>query len=675
MKINQFVPFRLSLSLLIGIIISYHNSINTLLLIGILITVLTGLFLLYYFNKTRKNKFFTLGSFLLFIFIGMLSMQIANPLNHKNHYSKQKSNKSNSYVLQLTKELKASKNNYKYTAKIVQVNNSFTTGKVLVNFSKKEFDSLQIDQTFLVVSSLLKIQRPKNINQFNYKEYLKKNGIFHQFYLTKEKVTKIENASNSVYGLAAKFRKKVIKSLQKNGFKKDELAIINALLLGQRQEMSKDLVQDYQKAGAVHILAVSGLHISVILAILIFLFKPLERFKKGKLISTILILIGLWAFAFIAGLSPSVVRAVTMFSAITIGLFLKKKTETIHSVFISMFVLLLIYPYYVFTVGFQLSYLAVISILVFYPFLSKFYMPKNKIVRGIWQIILVSFSAQIGVLPLSLYYFHQFPSLFFISSIVIIPFLGLLLGFGILVIALSLLHILPNWLANFYQLILEKMNAFIHFIANQEDFLITNISFSFYKMMASYVVLLMVIFFIYKQNRKNLIALICSILLIQGVFIFEKYQTQTTNELVVFNQYKNTIIAYKKGKNVNFYTSDSSITVEHSVIKNYLLSTSKSEVKINQYLPNIFPLTKKNLLIIDSLGIYQDNLFKSQIIVLRQSPKINVERLILENKPIQIIADASNFKSYIERWKTTCKKYKIPFYSTYEQGALKLQIK
>jgi competence protein ComEC len=435
--------------------------------------------------------------------------------------------------------------------------------------------------------------------------------------------------------------------------------------------MSKDLIIDYQKAGAVHLLAVSGLHVSVILALLFLVTKPLQRLKKGKLFSSIFVLIGLWFFAFIAGLSPSVVRAVTMFSIISIGLFLSKKTETLHSVFISMFLLLLISPYFAFSVGFQLSYLAVISILLIYPLINKIYTPKNKIIRFFWDIILVSISAQIGVLPLSLYYFHQFPSLFFVSSVVIIPFLGLILGLGILIMFLAVFKILPVWLADLYQLIIEKMNDFIHFIAEQESFLFTNISFSYFKVWISYLLILSIIFLLYKKKVKYVYLTLLVFIGFQLVNLNEKYLSQKTDELVVFDKFKHTLIANKIGNNVSFFISDSSLNNNLSII-NYLLTHHKLQVKKQVFIPNIIPLKENNLLIIDSLGVYKHDLFKNGIILLRQTPKINLERLITNYQPKQIIADASNYKSAILQWKKTCYKYAVPFYDTNNQGAFKI---
>lgn len=154
------------------------------------------------------------------------------------------------------------------------------------------------------------------------------------------------------------------------------MAVIKALLLGQRQDISKGLLTDYQNAGAIHILAVSGLHVGILLLILTFILRPIDRFKNGKYIKAIGIIVFLWMFAFIAGLSASVVRAVTMFSFIAIGQSFQKKTLIEFSLITSMLFLLLVKPMFLFDVGFQLSYLAVFGIIWVQPKLDSLYVPK-----------------------------------------------------------------------------------------------------------------------------------------------------------------------------------------------------------------------------------------------------------------------------------------------------------
>lgn len=315
---------------------------------------------------------------------------------------------------------------------------------------------------------------PLNPHQFDYKSYLKGLGISHQLRLNTNNFFLKENPSPTLFGISASVRNKIIDKLKQASFGKEELGIIQALLLGQRNDISAETYNNYKNAGAVHILAVSGLHIGILLLLLQFLLRPLERLPKGKTLKLIAIVALLWCFALLAGLSPSVVRAVTMFSFVAYALHLNRPSDTFNTLALSMFfILLVIDPNLLFHVGFQMSYAAVLAIVWVYPLLQKLWYPKNKILRYFWQLISVSIAAQLGVLSISLFYFHQFPGLFFISNLVIIPALGLILGMGIVVILLALLNLLPDFLVSLYDTLIHWMNSIIGWVAEQEAFCIS----------------------------------------------------------------------------------------------------------------------------------------------------------------------------------------------------------
>jgi competence protein ComEC len=210
-------------------------------------------------------------------------------------------------------------------------------------------------------------------------------------------------------------------------------------------------------------------------------------------------------FAFVAGLSASVVRAVTMFTFLAIGLSFQRKNVVEFSLIASMFFLLIIKPMFLFDVGFQLSYLAVFGIIWVQPTLYKFWTPKLKIVNKFWQLFTVSIAAQAGILPLSLFYFHQFPGLFIASNLVVIPFLGAILIGGIVIILLSLINLLPQFLATIYGFVIAKMNNFVSWISDQEQFLFKDLSVSFLMMIASYLGIIFLVSFLMHRSSKKII--------------------------------------------------------------------------------------------------------------------------------------------------------------------------
>jgi len=268
-----------------------------------------------------------------------------------------------------------------------------------------------------------------------------------------------------------------------------------------------------------------------------------------------------------------------------------------------------------------------------------------------------------------LFYFHQFPGFFLVSNLVIIPFLGFILIGGILILALAYLSILPYFLADFYGFIISLLNNFIAFIAKQEEFLFTAISFSGLKMMTTYLLLIFGFQFFIKTKSKQFLMFLGSILLFQMINIYEKYTTESQQEFVVFHRSRNSILGQRIGAELFVYHDMDSLEIaKQNLLKNYKVGENV-QYKLREQLPNVFYQNEQAILLIDSLGIYDLVGLQNPIVILQQSPKVNLERLIAQLKPKQIIADGSNYKSSVLLWQQTCLKTKTPFWSTYQNGA------
>ena len=670
----KFVPVQLIFFLIMGIIAGKYFSFS-LLFLGFIVSFLMLMFSIVYLVMNKHFKVslvFTSVVFLLSFFIGVSSITYKNQLNKQQHYSNSSNfnlNKPISSFIKIRKILKPNLYYNKYEAEVLQINSTKVLGKILVNVQKDSLlELLNIDDNLIVETQFKTINTPLNPYGFNYKKYLQNQQIYHQINIHNNRFLTLKTKEETLKGLASKIRVNINVALKKNGFKNDELAVINALLLGQRNSINSDLLESYVGAGAVHILAVSGLHIGIILLLLTFVFKPLHYFNNGKLISVVLIVCLLWVYAIIAGLSASVVRAVTMFTALTIGMQLVQRSNVYNTLVISMFFLLLFNPFYLFEVGFQLSYLAVFSIVWIQPKLYNLWKPKFWILSKFYQLFTVSFAAQIGVLPLSLYYFHQFPGLFFLSNLIIIPFLGFILSFGIIIIILALLDMLPNFLGEAYIFIIQLMNSFVDWVSRQESFLVENISFSIFLLFAFYLFIFTTIKWVEKKLFYRFVIVLVSLIAVQSIFIFEKYNKQTTNEFIVFNKSKSSIIAEKVGDKLILNSVDS-ISLNDYFLKSYIIGSELSndiQVKGSE---NLYKFNNEVILVVDSLGLYDFQTIKPSIVLLQKSPKINIERLLEQLKPKLVVADGSNYKSYVNKWELTCMKNKTPFYSTMQKGA------
>jgi len=464
-------------------------------------------------------------------------------------------------------------------------------------------------------------------------------------------------------------RNNLSKSFDIHHFEPKTKAIIDALILGQRLELDKEIIADYSNAGVIHILAISGLHISIIYFFIVFLLKPLKRVRFGAEIQLLIVLAILWLFALLTGLPASVTRAVTLFSFISIGNYFNQPKAIYNALAISAFLILLVKPNAIFDIGFQLSYGAVLSIVLFQPFYKKFYFSENKIAIYFTDTILVSLAAQVGVLPLSLYYFNQLPLLFLLANLVIIPLSTAVLVSGIITLFFNFVY--PNFailLGEVLSLIINLMNDYIHWIAQFKSGIITNISFSGWLTFSLYLVIVSFVYWLYQTKDRNIKYVLGTILIFQLSYVSIKWSENNSSELVVFNE-KSTLIGIKNQNNIIAF---SDIPENHNTTLNhYTRGTFSDSLRIFP-MQNTISFQNKRILVIDSLGIYKTSIHP-EIIVLTQNPKINLSRLIQEIQPKEIIADKSNYKNTIKSWEATCRKEKIPFHAIAEKGFYRLK--
>ena len=670
----NFTIIKILIGLIIGIVLGHYNATirtNGMYYLG------TSLFLfivIYLYSKNqKKNIWFGCSTLFLSVSIGVFSYYINDDRSYKNHYINKTrlsdSSASSMITLCIRERLKSSSFNHKFIANILTINKNEIHGKILLNIKNDSLHSnLKIDDIILIDSPLKEIPHPLNPYQFNYKNYLEQQNIYMQITTVNNAIYVIQSKRFSLIGFASELRDHINYKLKSAGINGNELAVIKALLLGQRQDIDQELYRSYARAGVVHILAVSGLHVGIILLILNKLLHPIIYLKYGRILKVLLILLLLWGFAIIASLSPSVTRAVTMFSLLAIAMHLKRSTNSYNTLAISALILLIIDPRNLFRVGFQMSYFAVLSILFFQPILSQLWRSKFKIINYFWDIFTVTLAAQIGVLPISLYYFHQFPGLFFIANLLIIPFLGLILFFGLTTILMVISNIVPMWFITFYKSLIRILNSTVNYIGRQSDFIISNISFDIEEVIALYLLIICLGFFITRKTYYRLKQLILSILLMQSVLIFLKFK-HNDQQFVIFHKSRDTIIGIESNSSLYVCTDQVNEEIDlPTCISDFAVGNHINDIDREQ-LKAAYVFQNQSILIVDSLSIYNIKSIDPDFVLLRNSPQIHLNRLIDSINPKMIIADGSNYRSYINRWRITCLKRQLPFHYTGEKGA------
>lgn len=635
---------------------------------------LLGLLLssMYIRKKNYWKIIFGVSVFLMSVFIGLSTAAIHKENANPNHYTNQISDYEKLYHINLVliEKLKSTSKNTRYVCRIEQLGRQNSFGKIILNIAKKNaVQNIRIGTHLNVIGIIFKNKAPTNPNLFDYGKYLENQEIYAQIYSRKIVIGKYESG---VWSGFSNFRETIISNLEKSAIPKEELNVLNALILGQQQDISQEILKDYQYAGAVHVLSVSGLHVGFIMLFITFLLKPIGNSGKGPLIKLCIVIISLWAFAVLTGLSASIVRSATMFSFLAIGMHLKRTVNIYHSLVVSILLILLFKPCFLFDVGFQLSYLALFFIVWLQPVLSEIWQPKSKIILYFWDIVTVSFAAQIGAMPLSIYYFHQFPGLFFLTNLLILPLLAVIMAVGVIVILIAAFGIVPSFIAKTIALLIVLLNAIIHWVATLDGFVIRNIAFSKEMLIGSYVAVVLIILWIKKPEFKRLVFAFMSIILLQFIFIYQKHNSQNQEELIVFNCKKQTLITERFGYKVNVYGNDSILgNIDNNlVIQSYLVGNF-CRIKSKRALQNLMYFKNRKLLIIDSSCVYTKGI-KPDLLLIIQSPKLNIERLLKTYKPKEIIVDGSNYKSYVRLWEASCRKEKIPFHHTSKKGFYKI---
>ena len=650
--------------MILGIVIGYQFEGTPLLSLLVMLVLLP---LAYVIGKRQHGEgfpFFEVLIALTTISLGILVVGISLGRGMLSHYSTKNLETEEIWRLKVEEVLKPNDYSQSYITRVVAVGDTRASGKLLLNLTLDSVAKpLKVDDELLSLTNPEAIRPPLNPHQFDYQDYLQKQGIQHQIRTNYRSII-VTQGSKTLFGMASNFREHIISKLKSRNFGHQELGVIQALILGKRDDISEATYNDYKNAGAVHILAVSGLHVGIILFLLEFLLSPLERLPKGKTIKLIFVVLLLWSYAFVAGLSPSIVRAVTMFSFVAYSLYLNRPTNSFNIIALSMLFILLVKPLFLFQVGFQMSYAAVFAIVWVYPQLQKFWFPDNIVVRKAWQLLSVSVAAQLGVLPISLFYFHQFPALFFVSNLLVIPFLGLILGLGIVVILLALTNLLPQFLVDGFNWAIHFMNSIVGWVARQEGFIIKNIPFDSVQMIAGYFIITALVLFLSRPRRKSALVFFDGLIIFQSWTIWNQTQVHQKETIVLAHRTRNTILLHQLGDSLSVITSDSdnigTISTDYAVAERI----QKVDTSV---LRNSYQIGDKKLFVMDSLGVLP---LEEQLdyLLLTQSSKINLERLIDSIRPKKIFADGSSYPSVISKWQATCIKKEIPFHYTGEKG-------
>ena len=542
---NAFPFVRYSIALIIGILVySRVPQLWASYQITLLVFAVPVLLTAFYFRIQNLELFRVLSGFftlIMLVFLGGILVE----LNDESKVSKHYLNNHDRIVAfsgTIISDHYEREDYFRYEFLVDQVlvdsANRNVTGRIYLYQRKDSLKSIQSYGTQLFIrGNFIEMEGPKNPDEFNYKQYLARKNIFAQAFVSPENIHVVgEKPRNSLLNFAYKVR--VSSSTMISDFIPgyQEAAVLNALVIGVKDYLDTEIKEAYSAAGAMHVLAVSGLHVGIVYLLISLLFGQLKKTALGKVLFVVISLSIVWWYALITGFSPSVMRASTMFSVIILAESSNRKNNIYNSLGLAAFILLLYNPYFVFEVGFQLSFIAVLGIVMLQPPIYRLWNPPNKLFDYLWAIISVSIAAQIVTFPLSILYFHQFPTYFLLSNIIVIPASMVMLSTGLFMLAIGSFSTIAGETIGFLLGgFVEWINWLILWIRN---FPFPTVDWLYLSDLSA---LLLYLFMIYLFQglmnyhfRALVFAFLCLILLI-GNFHLEDYQASQQERIVVYH--------------------------------------------------------------------------------------------------------------------------------------------
>lgn len=575
---------------------------------------------------------------------------------------------SNLVTATIDEPLVVKPNSYKTTAVVDQVNDEYVKGKVIIYFAKDSLPpNLQCGDRIVFEKTLQPIRSSGNPGGFDFRRYCLFQGITHQVYLkTDEFSVSGHHPVHPIRRFILASREWILKTLREN-ISGRELGLAEALLIGYRDDLDKTLVQSYTNTGVVHVIAISGLHLGLIYWLLLLLFKTLDRKRSMKWIRLIAIITGLWIFSLLAGAQPSVLRSALMFSCIALGETLERKTYIFNSLACSAFILLCINPFWLWDLGFQLSYSAVLSIVLFMKPVYHWLYFRNKALDFCWQLTSVTIAAQLLTTPVSIFHFHQFPNYFLLTNFVAVPLSSIVL---IIEIALCIFFFIPFLAINIGHIIrvlLRVMNGWIEKIEALPYSLSEGLQITLIQTILLTFFIIAIAYWLLQRSTTALISALIGMLGFATLRSVSFIEASNQNRIIIYNVPKAMGMDFVNGRH-SVFIADSAVANNPSTI-NFNIQPARTMWRFGPgtnraffALDHCIAFGSTKMLIADGSFNYNADSttpFLNYLLV-TGNPNIRLTNLIRSFRVGTVIFDASNTGWKVEKWKNECDSAAVP---------------
>ncbi len=530
--------------------------------------------------------------------------------------------------------------------------------------------------------SVQPIRNAGNPGSFDYEQYCAFRHINGQAYLkTGDFIVLPSKEENPVKKMLFAAREKLTGMLRILLKGEKETALAEALLIGYKEDMDKTLMQSYSNTGTVHIIAISGLHLALIYWLLRLAMKPFELKRSGRWLRPLLIIAALWMFSILSGASPSALRSALMFSCIAIGESFSKQTSVYNTLSASAFLLLCYDPFWLWDAGFQLSYGAVLSIVVFMKPVYHCILIQNKLLDGLWKSVALTLSAQVLTAPVSIYHFHQFPNYFLFSNLLAVPLSSLILLGELLLYTLSFILPIAKAMGFVLSRLIWFMNSFIEYIEKLPFSVWNNLQIDILQLVLIYIVIAGLSCWLMQKQFAFLFSALVALLGFAVIRTYHFSNTYRQNLLLVYNIPGHQAIEFIEGRKYQGKYDDK--LYENKNLRDFYLRPSSIFYRIHPS-PSldllsangiIFLFHSKRIITIDRSVrfIPPPARIHADLIIISKNPDISIQQLDSVFDCRQWVFDASNSIGNINRWKQSCLELGLSFHDVSRGGAFAMK--
>jgi competence protein ComEC len=678
LRINPFA--RLLLFYLSGIVLASLFNPGKIFILAVVLSVLLIFPVLLYISAhprfcTGRDAGIMAG--LMLFAAGMFSFSLHN---YNGILLKRNSGFQGTVLMQIIEPVTETDKTVKCIAKIKEPigndQNIRDKQRILIYFAK-DSTALKLQPGDNVISkiSLTTIPPPLNPLEFNYPRYLATRNIYNQAYIPSNSWYKSTGESvTSLKIISLRFQKRLIDKYRDIGLNNTLFSILSAVTLGYKSDLEAHTRQAFSKAGVMHVMALSGFNVAVIAFALNYMLFFTQRFRQGILIKTVIIVLVIWIFAFVTGLSPSVTRASVMISLILTGKAIHRHLKTSNILYGSAFILLTASPSLIYDVSFQLSFAAVFGIMVFHPPLYGIMNFKNPLLLKTWQLFSVSCAAQFATIPVTLFYFHQFPVYFWLTNLYVVPLVSFIIcmaGIFLLVSFIKPLMVLTSKILGILLGLLYKSIVMIEILPFS---VIENIRVSPFQVLILILLLLISAWFIYQKRIVLIITALILILLFQGGAAINMNKRNNQQIAIVGCVKGKSVINLIEGRNSMLLTSADTLNGEkgiHYAFANYWIDHGITEKRITK---RVLPQDSNCMFTFAGVEFMVLNCDYSvraskKIDVLIITKETNTSQKPLANDPVLVIIDSSVPFYKANKWKRVCETMNKKCWVVSKQGA------